>query len=147
MRSYSSISSHRCGIMGKTRALALLLCLALCLGGCVNRPAPAPVPTAAPTEIPAAPTAEPIPVAPADPTATPVPTPTPGGDPTPAPPAEACAHPEWVKDAHDLGMSVNVWTVNKEEDIRAMIDCGVDCITTNEPELVRQILGERELRN
>ena len=96
MRSYSSISSRRCGIMGKTRALALLLCLALCLGGCVNRPAPAPVPTAAPTEIPAAPTAEPIPVAPADPTATPVPTPTPGGDPTPAPPAEACAHPEWV---------------------------------------------------
>ncbi len=57
------------------------------------------------------------------------------------------AHPEWVKEAHDLGMSVNVWTVNKEEDIRAMIDCGVDCITTNEPELVRQILGERELRN
>ena len=43
-------------------------------------------------------------------------------------------------------MSVNAWTVNKEEDIREMIDLGVDCITTNEPELTRSILGERELR-
>ncbi len=56
------------------------------------------------------------------------------------------AHPEWVKEAHDLGMSVNAWTVNKEEDIREMIDLGVDCITTNEPELTRSILGDRELR-
>ena len=56
-------------------------------------------------------------------------------------------HPEWVAEAHDLGMSVNVWTVDREEDIRAMIGLGVDCITTNEPGLVRQILGEQELRN
>ena len=54
------------------------------------------------------------------------------------------AHPEWVKEAHDLGMSVNVWTVNKEKDIKAMIDLGVDCITTNDPALVRKLLGKRE---
>lgn len=53
-------------------------------------------------------------------------------------------HPEWVKEAHDLGMSVNVWTVNDESNIKAMIDLGVDCITTNAPELVRSILGENE---
>lgn len=41
-------------------------------------------------------------------------------------------HPEWVKEAHDLGMSVNVWTVNHESDMKAMIGLGVDCITTNE---------------
>ena len=29
-------------------------------------------------------------------------------------------HPEWVKEAHDLGMSVNVWTVNSEENMRKL---------------------------
>ncbi len=55
-------------------------------------------------------------------------------------------HPEWVKEAHELGMSVNAWTVNKETDINAMIALGVDCITTNEPLLVRSLLGKEELR-
>lgn len=56
-------------------------------------------------------------------------------------------HPEWVSEAHELGMSVNVWTVDKREDIEEMIGLGVDCITTNEPLLVRELLGKRELRN
>ena len=56
------------------------------------------------------------------------------------------AHPEWVKEAQDLGMSVNVWTVDNEKDIQAMIDLGVDCITTNEPLLTRKLLGSSELR-
>ena len=60
---------------------------------------------------------------------------------------EIYKHPEWVTEAHDLGMSVNVWTVNKEQDIRAMIGFGVDCITTNDPLLVRRLLGMEELRN
>jgi glycerophosphoryl diester phosphodiesterase len=52
-------------------------------------------------------------------------------------------HPEWVKEAHDLGMSVNVWTVDTPDDIRAMRDLGVDQITTNDPALVREILWEK----
>ena len=56
------------------------------------------------------------------------------------------AHPEWVKHAHDRGMSVNAWTVNKEKDIRKMIEVGVDAITTNEPLLVRQLLGDKEYK-
>lgn len=56
------------------------------------------------------------------------------------------SHPEWVKEAHDLGMSVNVWTVNDEDTIQEMIDLGVDCITTNEPLLVRQLLGDKEIK-
>ena len=56
-------------------------------------------------------------------------------------------HPEWVKEAQSLGMSVNAWTVNKESDIKAMIGLGVDCITTNAPLLVRSLLGREELRN
>lgn len=54
-------------------------------------------------------------------------------------------HPEWVAEAHALGMSVNCWTVNTVEDIQEMIDLGVDQITTNEPLLVRDVLGSREL--
>lgn len=52
------------------------------------------------------------------------------------------AHPEWVAEAHDLGMVVNVWTVDKEEDIRRMLALGVDQVTTNEPELVQKLIAE-----
>lgn len=51
-------------------------------------------------------------------------------------------HPEWVKEAHDLGMSVNAWTVNGKEDIEKMRDLGLDQITTNEPALARKLLWE-----
>ena len=53
-------------------------------------------------------------------------------------------HPDWIKQARNHGMSVNSWTVNKEEDIQKMINIGVDCITTNEPLLVRKLLGKKE---
>ena len=55
-------------------------------------------------------------------------------------------HPEWVSEAHALGMSVNAWTVNNAEDTQKMIGLGVDCITTNAPLLVRELLGDRELK-
>ena len=53
-------------------------------------------------------------------------------------------HPEWVKEAHDLGMSVNAWTVDSAEGIRQMKDLGVDQITTNNPALTREILYGRQ---
>lgn len=56
------------------------------------------------------------------------------------------ANPDYVKRAHDLGMSVNVWTVDNEDDMRRMIELGVDCITTNKPLLARALLGEKEIR-
>ena len=48
----------------------------------------------------------------------------------------------WIKQAHKLGMYVNVWTVNKEEDIRWAIQNGVDFITTDDPVLVQKIIDE-----
>lgn len=51
-------------------------------------------------------------------------------------------HPEWVDDCHKLGLKVNVWTVNSPEDIQWCIDKGVDFITTNEPELVQQMVNK-----
>ena len=52
--------------------------------------------------------------------------------------------PKWNEGARANGYSINVWTVNKEKYIRECIAAGVDLITTNEPELVRSILGETE---
>ena len=49
-------------------------------------------------------------------------------------------HPEWIKECHDLGLKVNVWTVNKEEDMKWCIGHGIDFITTNEPELLQKLL-------
>ena len=49
-----------------------------------------------------------------------------------------------MKEAHDLGMSVNVWTVDNEKDIRQMKELGVDQITTNKPALTREILFGRK---
>lgn len=54
------------------------------------------------------------------------------------------SNPEWIGQAHKNKMSVNVWTVNDREKIKKMADLGVDCITTNEPLLTREILGSKE---
>ena len=48
----------------------------------------------------------------------------------------------WIKQAHKLGMYVNIWTVNKEEDIRWAIQNGVDYITTDDPVLVQKLIDE-----
>ena len=42
-------------------------------------------------------------------------------------------HPEWIKECHDLGLVVNVWTVNNLNTINQFIKAGVDFITTNAP--------------
>lgn len=47
----------------------------------------------------------------------------------------------WYTRARNHGMSVNAWTVDKEEDMRRMIELGVDYITTNKPELCREVLS------
>lgn len=52
-------------------------------------------------------------------------------------------HPEWIKECHDLGLLVNVWTVNSEGDMKWCIDHNVDFITTNEPERLQSLLKTR----
>ena len=49
-------------------------------------------------------------------------------------------NPEWVKQAHDLGLEVNVWTVDSEEDMKYFIGLGVDYITTDYPERLQALL-------
>ena len=44
-----------------------------------------------------------------------------------------------VREAHELGLKVVVWTVNEPEQIRKMLDLGVDGIISDRPDLVKQM--------
>lgn len=47
-----------------------------------------------------------------------------------------------VQRVHRLGRKIHVWTVNSEEDIRRLVDWGVDGIFTDDPQLAVQARGE-----
>ena len=47
--------------------------------------------------------------------------------------------PEWIHEAHKLGMTVNVWTVNTPENMKWCVDNKVDFITTDNPEEAKKI--------
>ncbi|MDD7738570.1 MAG: glycerophosphodiester phosphodiesterase [Fusicatenibacter sp.] len=52
---------------------------------------------------------------------------------------------QFVENAHSIGKEVCAWTLNYQGDIQRMVNCGVDNIITDDPELVRKvILGEIE---
>ncbi len=50
---------------------------------------------------------------------------------------------EMVKEAHRLGLSTNVWTVNDSTELQRFADMGIGAITTNEPLLLRRILSRK----
>lgn len=48
-------------------------------------------------------------------------------------------HPEWFKEAKDLGLTVNVWTVNDMELLKTLVAQGADFITTDLPVEVQKM--------
>jgi glycerophosphoryl diester phosphodiesterase len=48
-----------------------------------------------------------------------------------------------IAEAHELGLRVVVWTVNKREDMARMIELGVDGIISDRPDLLREVAGEK----
>lgn len=50
------------------------------------------------------------------------------------------ANKRLVKKVHELEKELHVWTVNKDKDIRKMIDLGVDGIISNYPDKVKKML-------
>lgn len=50
-------------------------------------------------------------------------------------------HPEWIDEAHALGLLVNIWTVDAEADMMWCIEHGADFITTNKPEQLEALLA------
>jgi glycerophosphoryl diester phosphodiesterase len=45
-----------------------------------------------------------------------------------------------VARAHELGIAVNVWTVNGEDEMRRLAAAGVDAIITDVPDVARRVL-------
>lgn len=49
----------------------------------------------------------------------------------------------WIKEAQDLGLTVNAWTVNNPEDMKWLLEQNADFITTDEPELLLELLEKK----
>jgi len=54
-------------------------------------------------------------------------------------------HRDWVNQCHQLGLKVNVWTVDDKHAalLDRLLDMDIDFITTNTPEQVQQVIFER----
>ncbi|NCI47402.1 glycerophosphodiester phosphodiesterase [Sediminibacterium soli] len=53
-------------------------------------------------------------------------------------------NPDWITEARKLGIVLNAWTVNEAADMNWLLDNGFDLITTNEPELLADIVKSRK---
>ncbi|MGV3656712.1 MAG: glycerophosphodiester phosphodiesterase [Chitinophagaceae bacterium] len=51
--------------------------------------------------------------------------------------------PEWVESAHQNGIILNAWTVNSKADMEWLLDKKFQYITTDEPELLLELLKSR----
>ena len=55
-------------------------------------------------------------------------------------PHDFAVTPELVEHLHDMGMGVNVWTVDDPERMRALVEMRVDGICTNVPDVLVRVL-------
>ena len=51
--------------------------------------------------------------------------------------------PALIRDLHRHGIPVHVWTVNRTEDMRRLLEWGVDGILTDFPDRLMEVLGRR----
>src|SRR5829696_2355157 len=52
--------------------------------------------------------------------------------------------PRFVRAAHARGVRVDVWTINRSDEMRRLLDLGVDVIMTDRPGTLTEVLKERE---
>ncbi|MBR5052370.1 MAG: glycerophosphodiester phosphodiesterase [Bacteroidaceae bacterium] len=51
-------------------------------------------------------------------------------------------NPDWALEAKKLGLEVNVWTVDGEEELKRFAEMkGIDIITTNDPDVLKEIVN------
>lgn len=53
-------------------------------------------------------------------------------------------NPNLTNQCHDMGLKVNIWTVDSDDDINFSIDQGVDYITTNQPVRTAELVKARK---
>lgn len=51
--------------------------------------------------------------------------------------------PHWIQECKNLDLTVNVWTVNNKEDMQWLLEQDVDFITTDEPEMLLELVKRR----
>jgi glycerophosphoryl diester phosphodiesterase len=51
--------------------------------------------------------------------------------------------PRFVAAAHRAALGVQVWTVDTEADARRLLDCGVDALITDRPDMIVPLVGRR----
>lgn len=49
----------------------------------------------------------------------------------------------FVEGAHRLGVEVHVWTIDDPEEMRALLDLGVDGVMTDQPTVLKDVLSQR----
>jgi glycerophosphoryl diester phosphodiesterase len=52
------------------------------------------------------------------------------------------SNPAWINQAKETGLTTNVWTVNTIADMQYFVSMGVDFITTDQPQLLKNLLSE-----
>jgi glycerophosphoryl diester phosphodiesterase len=50
----------------------------------------------------------------------------------------------FIQAAHASNVRVDAWTINEPDEMRRLLDLGVDVIMTDRPEALANVLGERE---
>ena len=55
-------------------------------------------------------------------------------------------NPHWIKEAKELGLTLNAWTINAQEDLDWLLANEFDYITTNEPELLFERIKATPMR-
>lgn len=53
-------------------------------------------------------------------------------------------NPTWIKEAHDLGLAINAWTINTEDEMNNLLNQHVEFITTDQPALLFEIIKQRD---
>lgn len=56
-------------------------------------------------------------------------------------------NPTWIKESHDLGLAVNVWTVNTEEEMVNLLNQRVAFITTDQPAMLFEVIERFDGQN